>query len=353
MKKRWGFFAAALAVLLLAGCQCKHEYDQGVTTREATCKEEGICTYTCQKCKESYEEPIPRTDHIYNDRVTREPTYEREGERTYTCTICKDSFTEAIPALEKPVEVTVTAKNTRIDYFFEWILLDFRVENLENQEIRGLRGKVIVMDLFGKEIETIPCSFTETPIPAGEKVDFPERPMIVDSNSGADVQFFQTDFSELQFSFVLEQVVYPKPEPEAPSASDGQEEKGEVRVTVDNMTGYPADLFSDRHSSIRLILRIENDSGKELKAIEGTVTVWNMFGDELATYQCDLLTRKNFRSQDGRVLQLATITYYDMTSGDLEVLYSDFEELDFLYTIGTILYEDGSQEVLRQSGISV
>ncbi len=343
---------AVLGALLLAGCECRHEYDQGTITKEAACKEEGIRTYTCQKCGESYEESIPLLEHVYKERVTREATYEQEGEETYTCTLCKDSYTKPIPALEKPVEVRVTGKTTYIDYFFEWILLDFQVENVGMQDIRGLRGKLVVMDLFGKEIQSLPCSFTEDPIPVGETVELPERSMMVDSNSGADVQFFQTDFSELQFSFALEQVVYLEPEAEEAESDLGMK-KDPVRVTVADMGSYQANLFSNLHSSIRLTMQIENDSGKEVKAIEGTATVWNMFGDELATYQCDLLTRKNFRSQDGRDLQIFTITYYDMSAGDWEVLYSSYEQLDFQYTINSILYEDGTKDILHQSGTSV
>ena len=112
---------AVLGALLLAGCECKHEYDQGTITKEAACKEEGIRTYTCQKCGESYEESIPLLEHVYKERVTREATYEQEGEETYTCTLCKDSYTKPIPALEKPVEVRVTAKRNRESYFFDWV----------------------------------------------------------------------------------------------------------------------------------------------------------------------------------------------------------------------------------------
>jgi hypothetical protein len=37
--------------------------------------------------------------HSYTDQVTTEPTYEAEGVRTYTCTICGESYTEAIEQL--------------------------------------------------------------------------------------------------------------------------------------------------------------------------------------------------------------------------------------------------------------
>jgi hypothetical protein len=37
--------------------------------------------------------------HSYTNQVTTEPTYEAEGIRTYTCTICGESYTETIDQL--------------------------------------------------------------------------------------------------------------------------------------------------------------------------------------------------------------------------------------------------------------
>lgn len=42
------------------------------------------------------------TEHIYTSKVTKEPSYTEEGIRTYTCTVCGDTYTEAIPKLTMP-----------------------------------------------------------------------------------------------------------------------------------------------------------------------------------------------------------------------------------------------------------
>ncbi|MGN1310408.1 MAG: hypothetical protein ACI4VP_01640 [Clostridia bacterium] len=51
-----------------------HQWDEGVTTKEATCEEEGEKTYTCTICGGTKKEVIPATGHTWN-----------EG----TCTVCK------------------------------------------------------------------------------------------------------------------------------------------------------------------------------------------------------------------------------------------------------------------------
>lgn len=45
---------------------CEHQYT-GVVTKVETCQEEGVMTYTCSKCKDSYTEAIKTQDHIYMD----------------------------------------------------------------------------------------------------------------------------------------------------------------------------------------------------------------------------------------------------------------------------------------------
>ena len=91
----------------------EHTYE-GVVTTEPTCVDEGVKTYTCSICGDSYTEAIPATgEHTYEGVVTTEPTCVDEGVKTYTCSICGDSYTEAIPATdEHTYEGVVTTEPT-------------------------------------------------------------------------------------------------------------------------------------------------------------------------------------------------------------------------------------------------
>ena len=121
-----------------------HIWDAGVVTREATERENGICTYTCTLCGDTKEEIIPALPHkhsytdvvtaptctekgytthtcacgeSYRDgytaalghawdsgTVTKQPTATETGVRTYTCTRCHETKTESIPVVS--VDVT-------------------------------------------------------------------------------------------------------------------------------------------------------------------------------------------------------------------------------------------------------
>ncbi len=64
-----------------------HDYTSEITTA-ATCTENGVCTYTCAGCGDSYTETIPATGHNYT-------CTEMDDSYIYTCETCGDRYTEA------------------------------------------------------------------------------------------------------------------------------------------------------------------------------------------------------------------------------------------------------------------
>ena len=76
----------------------EHSYS-GSVTKEPTCTDTGVRTYTCS-CGDSYTETIPALGHHYVSSVTKEPTTSSEGVMTYTCDRCGHSYTRAIAKLQ-------------------------------------------------------------------------------------------------------------------------------------------------------------------------------------------------------------------------------------------------------------
>lgn len=66
--------------------QCAHKYTEAVT-KEATCSEEGIKTFTCDNCKATYTEAIEKLAHTFADATCDTPK---------TCTVCKATEGEAL-----------------------------------------------------------------------------------------------------------------------------------------------------------------------------------------------------------------------------------------------------------------
>ena len=78
--------------------QCTHNYISKITT-EANCVKDGVETFTCTMCNDSYTESIAATgEHNYTSKVTTEASCTKDGVETFTCTVCNDSYTESIAA---------------------------------------------------------------------------------------------------------------------------------------------------------------------------------------------------------------------------------------------------------------
>lgn len=89
------------AVVVPAAPAHEHTWDEGKVTTPATCKDEGVKTYTCTGCGETKTEAIAKlNEHTWDaGKVTKEATTEAEGEKTYTCTVCGATKTEVIEKL--------------------------------------------------------------------------------------------------------------------------------------------------------------------------------------------------------------------------------------------------------------
>ncbi len=71
-----------------------HSWDSGVITKEPSCGELGVKTYTCTRCSETKTEDIPALEHNYQSVVTQ-PTCTEQGYTTHTCSNCQDSYVDS------------------------------------------------------------------------------------------------------------------------------------------------------------------------------------------------------------------------------------------------------------------
>ncbi len=103
---------AMFGILALAACSGEGEHTHTLTAHEtvaATCTQDGSIAYwSCAECGRNFSDAegeneittitLPATGHTYEGEVTAQPACTEEGVRTYTCTVCGDSYAEAIAA---------------------------------------------------------------------------------------------------------------------------------------------------------------------------------------------------------------------------------------------------------------
>ena len=69
-----------------------HNWDSGVITKDPSCKETGVKTYTCKRCAETRTETLDKTEHTYTAMIVK-PTCTEKGYTEYTCQMCSDVLT--------------------------------------------------------------------------------------------------------------------------------------------------------------------------------------------------------------------------------------------------------------------
>lgn len=81
--------------------ECEHLHRTVTNSEAATCTQEGRLLSRCLDCGTEglVMTVIPKLDHSYTSTVTKEATETSEGIRTYTCTVCRNSYTEKLPML--------------------------------------------------------------------------------------------------------------------------------------------------------------------------------------------------------------------------------------------------------------
>lgn len=68
---------------------CEHMYNAGVVTKEATCEEAGVKTYTCVICGSTKTEATELAEHTSNSgEITKAATCLEIGVKTYSCSVC-------------------------------------------------------------------------------------------------------------------------------------------------------------------------------------------------------------------------------------------------------------------------
>ncbi len=66
-----------------------HSYDEGEITKKVTCTEDGVRTFTCSDCGDTYTEVIPSTGHTEREWETvRAATYTETGRKELRCSTC-------------------------------------------------------------------------------------------------------------------------------------------------------------------------------------------------------------------------------------------------------------------------
>lgn len=95
---------------LVSRTNCQHQWGESVTTKNATCTEDGISVKRCVSCGEEESSAIPKQGHTFGAySITTPPTAVAAGVQTRTCSVCGYSESAEVAKLKANVTLSATS----------------------------------------------------------------------------------------------------------------------------------------------------------------------------------------------------------------------------------------------------
>lgn len=322
-----------------------HKYTPGDVITEATCTQEGQREVKCSVCGATSTEAIPKTSHEYVEEVVKEATFTSEGEKKFTCSICGDTYTETIPVRDEEVVVTVTEKkNLAEDYkasrYSDRVEMTFHVENMTDKDIKGVQGIITIKDMFGVEIKSSGLDFTGQIIPAKGAVDYTGMGFDVNQFIDEDVKVYNTALEDLVFEYEITNIIYSNGDSKNGSVSSQSETKSdEVEVIVSNKTSLPENYRAGRYSPrVEFTFQIKNNTDKDIKGIQGVLTIMDLFGDEIEKLNCDFTGITVPAGGTAEKSGLGT-DINQFIDSEVKLYNEEYDDLNFSYEVTSIVYK--------------
>ena len=135
--------------------------------------------------------------------------------------------------------------------------------------------------------------------------------------------------------------------------------KVNIDVNVTDKKSLDAKYLSGKFTkSVEFTFEINNKMDKDIRGIQGSVTAYNLFGDEILTAVCNF-TGNTIKANHSTIIDGMGINIY-LNIGKYSELYStDFEDMTFKYDIIDVVYDEDvngqetEQEITDNSNVLV
>lgn len=279
-----------------------HAWDGGVVTKDSTCTENGVLTYTCTICGETRTEVIEKTGHTY---YTKNPTCVEKGYRT--CLTCNETM-----------EIPITGHKWDAGVLHGTESCDGNPYRLHTCEYCGKEKRVAIPRELGHSYES---SLTKaTPDADGGIIKVCKKCGYVQTDKNiAKIDRIELAYSEATYTGTTVKpavTVYDSNGKKIPSSYYtvnyyNNINVGTATVKVDFKGNYSGTLTED------YMILPRGTSILSLNAIHGGFTVrWAMQNKQTTGYELQYATREDFK--DVGILQTTKYTTLTKTVSSLK-----------------------------------
>ena len=238
------------------------------------------------------------------------------------------------------IEKTNLAKNYNQNRYSDRVEMTFRLENMTDKDIKGVQGILTISDMFGEEIMSSECDFTGNVIPAKSSIDVSGLGFDINEFLDYHVKLYNTALEDLIFSYEISNVIYADGSAKSGStASQSETKSDEVEVIVTDKKSLAENYSAGRYSPrVEMTFQIKNNTDKDIKGIQGVLTIMDLFGDEIQSLNCDFtgITVPAGGTAEKSGLGFDVNQFMD---DDVKVYNEDFEDLKFSYEVTSIVYK--------------
>ena len=217
----------------------------------------------------------------------------------------------------------------------------FNIKSNSDKSIKGIQGILHIKDLFGVEFITSTCDFTGKTIPANGSVDVSDIGMDINEFMDHHVKLYNTDFSDLNFTYDITEIVY-----NDDSGSSDNNTIGSKRVSVEVTDKYnlPEDWNAGRYSArVEFEFSVTNNTSKDIKGIQGVLTIKDLFGKDIISISCDF-TGKKIPANKSVTFDNLGMDINEFMDDHVKLYNEKFSDLKFEYSVTSIVYSDGTTE---------
>lgn len=218
----------------------------------------------------------------------------------------------------------------------EFISLDFKIKNLSDKDIAGIKTSIKFLDAFGDEIITLNFKFDDT---IASQNEYLTEGIGLGYNQFIDehIKFKDADFSKMSIEYKIQQIVYT----DEVETLKSNEANNEIDMRFTDMVFYPVDIMAGRASEfLELKLVAVNNTDKSISAFQGTTKFKDIFGDEIMylNYSCD----KTIAPKSQIEISGQGLDYNMFLDEHVRLKNTPFEKIIFEFIPKKILFEDGT-----------
>lgn len=209
------------------------------------------------------------------------------------------------------------------------------VENYSDKAVKGVKVKIKIADLFGNELLSSNVVLTGKTVPSKKKVTYDTFGVDINEFIDAHKTLYNEKYDDLKFECTVLEVALTDELKGGTTTSKGSDS---ITVKCVDKKNISSDYSVGRYSPhCQFIFEVSNRGNKDIKGIEGVLTVKDLFGTTITRLNCNFTGTK---IEAGYKYSFSDkyIEINEFLDDEVEIWTTDFDDMYYEYEITDVVY---------------